>query len=327
MKNILKRFLTAVVVLIFACQAAFLSSCSLEKSEAADPLKSEETGMDEVALDDAFPMEYVNAYGISVTIEQRPETIVSVSPAMTEIVFALGQEDRLIGRSDFDDYPPEALEIPSVGAIDMPNVETIVALEPDMVLASSIFSEEAFNTLTELGITVVIVRDETSVEGMFDVISEVGQVIGSVSEADSLVSELEAELIAIQEETSLLFDGVEDDEKPTVYYCMGFGDYGEYTAGGDTFINDIIEMAGLKNAAGDITGWAYSLEALIEADPDYILVPEWGYDSFISTAPYSELTACVEGNVLMVDYNEFERQGPRNVDAIRAIFEFVSEDF
>ena len=87
--------------------------------------------------------------------------------------------------------------------------------------------------------------------------------------------------------------------------------------------SDIIEVAGCENAAADIEGWSISTEELLELDPYIILVPSWGYDAFLETEPYTELTAVQEGRVLSVDPNIFERIGPRNVDAVRTVFEYA----
>jgi len=261
---------------------------------------------------------YTDSYGHQVTIDAEPQKVVSVSPALTEIVYALGAQDKLVGRTDYCDYPAEVSSIQSVGAIDNPDTELIASLSPDLVIASSIFTEDSYNKLTELGIKVIVIKDETTINGMFDYVTTMGNILGKKDEAGKLVESMKADLEAVKA------NSVSSDV--TVYYCMGYGEYGEYTAGGDTFINDIIVAAGAKNAAADISGWTFSLEALIAADPDYILVPAWGYDAFIATAPYSELSAVKNGNVISVDNNLFERVGPRNIEAIKLIQNAILED-
>jgi len=321
----MKRKMLALA-LAFAVSCGVISSCAhaTEETTVAETTTaaaaSEETTAEETtaAEDSIYPLTYTDAYGNEVTIESEPSKIVSVSPALTEIVFALGAEDKLVGRSDYDDYPEAVFDIQSVGPIDLPDTELIASLEPDVVIASSIFSEEAYNAITDLGIPVVIIRDETTLNGMFGVIADVADVIGAHEEGEALVAELQTEL------DELRANAPETDA--TVYYCMGYGEYGDYTAGGDTFINDIIEAAGATNAAADVTGWSYSTEALLEADPDYILVPAWGYDAFLETAPYSSLTAVQEGRVIAIDSNLFERQGPRNIEAVELIQEAVSAE-
>jgi len=309
----MKRKLLALT-LCMAVTASIFTGC------AQSDLNSDESGATEASEDGfSYPLTLTDAYGNEVTVEEEPETIVSVSPALTEIVYALGGEDKLIGRSDYDDYPEAVLDIQSVGPIDLPDTELIVSLDPDVVLASSIFSEEAYNALTDAGITVVIIKDESDLEGMYTYITTTADVIGLHEEGQALVEDLEAELDEISAEVNDTIAGSEI----TVYYCMGYGEYGDYTAGGDTFINDIIEAAGCVNAAGDIEGWSISTEELLAKDPYIILVPSWGYDAFLETEPYSELTAVQQGRVLSVDEKIFNRVGPRNVDAVRTVFEFA----
>ena len=310
----MKRKLLALALCLSVTGAAFTACAETD----VNSVESETTAAAEES-EFSYPLTLTDAYGNEVTIEEEPQTIVTVSPALTEIVYALGGEDKLIGRSEYDDYPEAVFDVQSVGAIDMPDTELIVSLDPDVVLASSIFSEEAYNALTDAGITVVIIKDETSLDALTTYIETVADVIGLHDEGEALAMEVSDEIAAVADEASetIAGDGI------TVYYCMGYGEYGDYTAGGDTYINDIIEVAGCENAAGDIEGWSISTEELLELDPYIILVPSWGYDAFLETEPYTELTAVQEGRVLSVDPNLFERIGPRNVDAVRTVFEYA----
>lgn len=308
----MKRKLLALALCLSVAAAAF-TACANSDSN------SEESGASVAEDTFAYPLTLTDAYGNEVTVEEEPETIVTVSPALTEIVYALGGEDKLIGRSGRDDYPADVFEVQSVGNIDMPDVELIVSLDPDVVLASSIFSEEAYNALTDAGITVVIIKDETSLDGVTLYIETVADVIGLHEEGQALAMSVSDEIAEIYNEAT---ETIADDEI-TVYYAMSFGEYGDFTAGPDTFINDIIEYAGCVNAASDADGWSYSAEQLLAADPDIIIVPDWGYESFMETEPYTELTAVQNGTVIAVDANLFERVGPRNVDAIRTLYEYA----
>lgn len=311
----MKRKLIALA-LCMAMTASVFTGCT-----DSDTISGESTSDESQSEDSSFsyPFTLTDAYGNEVTIEEEPETVVSVSPALTEIIYDLGGEDKLIGRSDYCDYPEEVYNIQSVGPIDLPDTELIVSLDPDVVLASSIFSEEAYDALVNAGITVVIIKDEDSLDGMFTYVQTTADVIGLHEEGEDLVEVMEEQLAQIEGEVN---DTIAGDDI-TVYYCMGFGEYGDYTAGGDTFINGIIEAAGCVNVAADVQGWSYSAEELLEADPYIIIVPSWGYDDFIATEPYTELSAVQNGRVLEVDNNTFERVGPRNIDAIRTLYEFA----
>ena len=101
----------------------------------------------------------------------------------------------------------------------------------------------------------------------------------------------------------------------------GFGGAGNYTAGGNTFINDLLSMAGLKNIASDITGWSISLEALMDADPDYIIIRKEDKEDFCKMAPYNTLKAVREGHVIAIESGMIDLQSPRNIEAIKIIRE------
>ena len=306
----MKRKLIAIT-LSMALTAALFTGCAQSDSN------SDESGASETEAAFSYPLTLEDAYGNVVTVEAEPETVVSVSPALTEIIYALGGEDKLIGRSDYDDYPAEVFDVPSVGPIDLPDTELIVSMDPDVVLASSIFSEEAYNALTDAGITVVIIKDEESLDSVTTYIETVADVIGLHDEGEALAMSVSDEIANVVDQAQ---ETIADDDI-TVYYCMSFGEYGDYTAGPDTYINDIIEAAGCVNAASDADGWSYSAEQLLAADPDIILVPDWGYDMFLETEPYTELTAVQNGTVFAVDCNLFERVGPRNAEAVQFLYE------
>ena len=101
-----------------------------------------------------------------------------------------------------------------------------------------------------------------------------------------------------------------------MYYVVGFGASGNFTAGGNTFINDIIRMAGGRNIAEDVEGWSYSLEALVKEDPDYIIVRREDSAAFCAMKPYNTLDAVREGHVIGIESGTMDLQVPRNIDAI-----------
>ncbi|MCR5803127.1 MAG: ABC transporter substrate-binding protein [Clostridia bacterium] len=316
MKKVIALSLSLVMLLgvMTACSDTKTEETTAAETTAAETTTTAaETEATEATLGEPF-FTFTDAYGNEAVIQEEPQTIVCVSPTLTEVVFALGAGDKIIAVTDYDDYPADVLDLPKVGDIYAPDVEAIVALEPDLVLASSIFTEDSYNQLMDLGINVAIVRDEESFDGLYDVIGTVASIVGATETGDALVAELKADVDNIV---------AEDDTEYTVYYCMSCGEYGEYTAGGDTFINDIIEMAGAKNAAADAEGWMYSLEALIAADPDYVICTQWSYDEFTTNANYADLKAVKNGNVILVDSNLFERQGPRNVEALKIVSDLV----
>ena len=253
---------------------------------------------------------YTDDYGRTVQIPVAPQRVVSTSPAVTEIIFALGGQDLLVGRTDFCTYPPEALAIESIGGISNLNVEKIVSLDPDIVISGSMIPKKNTDQLEEMGVATVHVIEKQRFDGLYENISRIGQLIGRTPQADSLNEVLRREM-------SALLHTPAPEGRRSVYYVVGFGPTGNFTAGGDSFINDIITMAGGRNVAEDITGWSYSLEALLTADPDYILIRREDSAAFCTTAPYTRLTAVKDGRVIGINSGLIDLQVPRNIDAVQ----------
>ncbi|MDO5734603.1 MAG: helical backbone metal receptor [Eubacteriales bacterium] len=263
-----------------------------------------------------FPLTVEDSADRKVVFEHKVEKIVSLGPNMTETVFALGAGDRLVGRTDYCDFPAEVSEIESVGTLMEPNIEKIIELKPDVVLASTHVSEEFIQKLEEVNIPALVLYDEEELDGLEEIFAIIGQILDLNQEA----AELSADVFSRIEYIDELLD---DLEKPTVYYVVGFGEHGDFTATGETFLNDLLEQAQVKNIAEDAKGWTFSVEALLEADPDYILLPAWADGIFQETEPYKELTAVKEGRVILVDDNIFSRQGPRVADAVELLAEEI----
>ncbi len=328
-----KKVLT--VLLAAATAAALLAGCGQSEGAAADVDTEEfseaveETGEAEQAtaeeeetVDEAadagsetqYPLTVTDSYGDTVTLEREPMNVISVAPNLTELMFALDAGDKLVGRSEYCDYPDEALEIPSVGSMYYPDIEAIVEADPDLVIVSTHFDAESTEKLEELDIPIITLYEENSYEGAYDMIATLGEVMNRNEEAAATVAEMQ-DLVAEVQET------VAGQEHPTVYYVTGYGEYGDFTCGGDTFTGQILTLAGADNIAQDVSGWSITTEEIIEADPDIIILAEYMKDDFMATSPYSELTAVKEGTVYVIDNNLIERQGYRNAEGVRAVAE------
>ena len=252
--------------------------------------------------------EYTDDYGRNITIPSYPTRVVSVSPAITEIIFDLGAEHLLVGRTDYCTYPAEAQGIESIGGISDLNIEKVISLHPDLVICGSMVQPKSADHLHQMGIPMPAVTEKHSFDGLYENIAKVGQLVGYERQADSLIALLKAEVQNSSDTTP--------GNAPTVYYVVGFGKGGNFTAGGNTFINDIIRMAGGRNMAEDITGWSISLETLMDADPDYIIIRREDSAAFCRMSPYNRLTAVKKGKVIAMESGMIDLQVPRNIDAI-----------
>ena len=258
-------------------------------------------------------------YGRTVVVPAQPQRVVSLSPAVTEIIYALGAEDILVGRTDFCEYPPEAQEIPSIGGISNLNIEKILSLHPDLVISGSMVGKKVTDQMDQMGVPMVCVIEKPRFEALYDNIAAIGKLVGKEHEADSLnvlMRERVNALVADTSETNTITQSHNNAITPKVYYVVGFGASGNFTAGGNTFINDIIRMAGGRNIAEDVEGWSYSLEALVKEDPDYIIVRREDSAAFCGMKPYYNLSAVKQGHVIGIVSGTLDLQVPRNIDAV-----------
>ncbi len=260
-------------------------------------------------------------YGRTVVVPVHPQRVVSLSPAVTEIIYALGAQDLLVGRTDFCVYPPEAESIPSIGGISNLNIEKILSLNPDLVISGSMVGKKVTDQMDVMGTPMVCVIEKPKFDALYDNITAIGRLVGKEHEADSLNEVLSCELKALSEAKTINTRQPLETQNlklktPTCYYVVGFGPAGNFTAGGNTFINDIIRMAGGRNIAEGVEGWSYSLEALVGADPDYIIVRREDSAAFCSTKPYNTLSAVKQGRVIGIESGTMDLQVPRNIDCI-----------
>lgn len=262
--------------------------------------------------DEQQTVTYTDDYGTTVDIPLHPKRIVSTSPAVTEIIYALGGSHLLVGRTDFCSYPPEVADVESIGGISNLNIEKIMSLSPDLVISGSMIPKKSTVQMGKMGVPTVCVIEQKRYDGLYDNISKIGKLIGRTTAADSLNALLRAQLADLDLQTNA--------QPKSVYYVVGFGPSGNFTAGGDSFINDIIKMAGGRNIAEDVSGWSYSLESLMTQDPDYIVIRREDSATFCNTTPYNRLKAVKKGHVIGIESGLIDLQVPRNTEAIQFLF-------
>lgn len=259
---------------------------------------------------------YTDSYQRIVHIPEDVDSVISLGPNITEMIFSLDKGDLLVGRTDYCDYPAEISSIPSVGSITEPNLETIIELQPDIVIGSAHTPKAVLDRIEEAGITTVGIYTDQSIEGIFKTIADTAFILDAQARGQQITEEMRSVFSGVREAVSGL-------EQPTVYYVVGFGEWGDFTAGGDTYIDELITLAGGDNIASDIRGWSYSLEMLIEQDPDIIICSKyWGTrEAFSQTPGYRDLTAVKEGRLYEIDNNRIDRQGVRNASGLLELAE------
>jgi iron complex transport system substrate-binding protein len=277
---------------------------------------------------EAAGLTLTDGLGREVKLAGPAERVVSLAPSNTEILFALGAGDKVVGRDEFSDYPEEAKAIESVGgSMGEYSLEAIVALKPDLVLAAEINSPELVKSLEELGITVYYLSNPKTLEGLYTNIEIVATLTGR--DATKLTDSLKARVAAVDEKIAPL------SARPTVFYEIDATDPSKpYTAGVDTFINLLINRAGGANfteVAGITDPYPQvGLETLLVTQPNIILLGDamWGTtpESVAARPGWDALDAVQSGNIFPFDDNLLSRPGPRMIDGLEALAKLLHPD-
>ena len=272
-------------------------------------------------------MQFTDQLGRTVTLNGTPQRIISLAPANTEILFALGLGDKVVGDTDYCNYPAEAQNVSKVGGFSTPTIEKIVALEPYVVFAAPIHEDTVIPQLENLGIKVIALAP-TTINETYDAIELVGNVTGVQKAADTLVKNMKARINAV---TSLVAN-LSDKEKPNVFYIVWHDPL--MSAGGDTLQSQIIELTGGKNIFVNSSGYPpVSLETVLDRNPDIIIASTGmgsGVDAPLNWALNESrlqvTNASKEGKIFSINTDLTGRFGPRIVDAVEEMFRLIHPD-
>jgi len=291
---------------------ALLGCTSAKAPEASEPAGTEAHESVSV-VDDA---------GRTVEVVSNPQRLVSLAPSNTEILFALGLGDKVVGVTDFCDYPEEAKAIEQVGTYFEPNIEIIFSLSPDLVLAITSLPE-IIAKLEELGVPALIL-DPSDLEGILADIQLVGQATGAEREAEALVSELRERIAVVTEKA--------DDAKERVrVFCeIDATDPSKpWASGPGSFMDAMIHLSGGTNvAAGADSPWPQlSAEEIIAKDPEIIILADSKYgvtaESVRERPGWDVITAVKEGAIYDIDDDLISRPGPRIVDGLETVAKII----
>jgi len=260
----------------------------------------------------AFPVTVTDDEGTDVTIKERPDAIVSLTPGATETLFALGVGDAIKGKAeDIFLYPPEAGAVPDVAKFGEVDVERIVGFEPDVVIAGGqgFTPVDAIQQLRSLDVPVVVV-DPTDVQGVYDDIALLGTAVGKTDEAEAMTETMQAEMGRIG-------DAIASQDKPKVFYETGTDDSGKvYGIADGSFMNEMIELAGgVPITTGSPDKYDMSTEKLIADDPDLILLGDGAFGmtpELVAARPgWKAISAVKSGAIRPIDDQTITRPGPR----------------
>jgi len=311
-----RRGLAAVLILtalILAVLGAFaLAGCGSASGSGgeASPAAS--------ASSASGPITVTDGSGATVTLQQPAVRIVSLAPANTEIAYAIGAGDKMAAGTSYDDYPEEAKSLPKIGDFANPNVEKIASFEPDLVLAAAGIQDKLRSKLETLGMQVYVV-DPKTYDGVMTDITNLGQLTGSSERAQQVADAMKQAKDDVQAQVASL-------SRPATFLEI----YSKplMTAGADTFIDDMITLAGGANLGATAgSGFpTFSTEVLFKNDPDVYIADSGSMSKpgdITKRAGFGVLTAVKDGHVYVIDDNLIARPGPRLAQGLQELVKMI----
>lgn len=267
------------------------------------------------------PVSFTDDLGREVVIEEPPVRIVSLAPSITEMLFGIGAGDLVVGRTDYCDYPLEVLDLPSIGGFSASSIsiETIVALEPDLVIGGSTGQGEVIDALDSAGIPAFVLQRET-VGGTLETLQLLGFITDHSQEASDLVAAMQARIDTVVETVA----SIPEEQRVTVFYEVWHEPL--MTTTSQTFIGEMIALAGGVNVFGDLDESypSISAETLIDHDPLVIIGPSTHGDQLTvemiaAREGWGDMTAVQTEAIYIIEGAVISHTGPRIVDALDLI--------
>ncbi len=274
------------------------------------------------AMAENAPISLIDMMGREITLTDPVTRVVAVTPADCEILCAIGCEDALVGCGQYCDYPPSVLELPVVQSGADINVEEILMLEPQVVFMTGMEGLDAQIAQLENNGVKVVISNANDIEGVYTAIRMIGAVMGKNAEAEAVVTQMQtvfAELVRLSASQS---------EKKSIYFEVMPLEWGLWTAGSNTFMDELAQMCGMENSFSDVDGWqAISEEQVLLRDPDYIVLVtglgETAPDEVKSRTAWGDITAVRNDAVYNADSFMMTRPAPRLKDAAIDLYEFL----
>ncbi len=246
-----------------------------------------------------------------------PHRIVSMAPNITEILFALGLGDKIVGVTRFCDFPEAAADLPKIGGLIDPNLEIIHSLEPDLVIAFRGNPLRFLERLRDFLFPVFVLDIGRDTASLFPLVEKIGLITGSETEAAALNDSMRAKIKDVEKRVRNV------RTRPRVFVML----YGQglWTCGADSYLNDLLSKAGAVNVAGHIPKkwFLYNRERLIRDDPEVIIVlanTEKDFrrarDRLLETSSFKDVSAVRTGTIFRLDENAASRFGPRLIDVL-----------
>jgi iron complex transport system substrate-binding protein len=312
------------LLLILMAVAMVLVGCNTDAQP--EKMAGEKAAQEKKA---GFPVTLKDALDEEIVIEDKPEKIISLIPSNTEIVYELGNGEAIVGVTDFDNYPEEAMAKEKIGGMEF-NIEKMISLQPDLILAHESTADSAkagLQQLKDAGIAVVVVNDAQSFEQVYESIQMIGNAIGEAEKANELVDSMKNKLADLKKQA----EAIKEEKRKSVFVEVSPAPE-VYTAGKNTFIDEMLAMIGAENAAGDMEGWAkVDSEAIVERNPD-VVVTTYGYysekpvEQVLARQGWENVKAVKDQQVFDVHSDLVTRSGPRLAEGAEELAKAIYPD-
>ncbi|MDN4493258.1 ABC transporter substrate-binding protein [Ureibacillus aquaedulcis] len=312
MKLVNKKWLAplAVSLLLVGCGDS-------EDTTKSDKVETKETTKNTETTEETGPYTVMDDRGVEVTFEEVPESIVSLQPSNTEILFELGAGEQIIGATEYDTYPEEALEIERVSDSMTIDTERVIEMQPDVVFAYTVGEEAHIEQLESAGLKVFVIKTAATIDDVYGDIEQMAEVLKVEEKADEIVSGIEDQIAAVQEKTASI------DKKEKVYFEIAPAPE-IWSVGSGTFQQELIEAAGVENIYADQQDWfEVTEEDLITRNPEAIITTvnysEDPKGEIMAREGWSNITAIQNEEVYELNADIMDRPGPRIGEAIELI--------
>ncbi|MEK4762036.1 ABC transporter substrate-binding protein [Viridibacillus sp. FSL E2-0187] len=304
--------------LVFVLALGVLVGCGqtedTKKKENSEPATEQQVA--------GYPLTETDALGNDVKFTEAPKSIITLVPSNTEILFALGLEKEITAVSDNDDYPKAATKKEKIGGMKF-DAEKIISLNPDVVFAHETLlgtSEAGLQQLRDAGLKVFVVKNAGNFAETYKTIEQIGHITGKADEAKKITDDMKAKVKEVQAKVKDVKQKsafVETSDEPNIY-----------TAGKDTFMQEMFDLANIKNVTADQTGWfQIDPEEIVKRNPDTIIVKYNHVKNIVEKVKkrqgFDSITAVKNDAVVQVDANLTSRTGPRLAEGLEVIAKAV----
>jgi iron complex transport system substrate-binding protein len=301
------------VALLMAILVLSISIIGCTSNTKVDDIEDEVSEIPAATSDKIYAVE--DDFGRAVSLETAPKRIISLAQSNTEIIYALGLGDTVVGVTSYDDYPEEVLEVEKIGDFNGIDLERIIELEPDLVINYGSGNEEENTRLNEAGINYVGFMPE-SIDEVIDTINKIGKITGAAEEAKVLTDNM----VAKRDE---ILGKIKDAKPKKVFYEIWHEPL--MAAGPGSFMDELMTMAGGENIAKDADGEypQFDLEQLVERNPEVYLtsenMPEKTTEAIALRPGYENIDAIINSNIYILNASIVSRPGPRIIEALELI--------